>query len=108
LEAQRFVDSRDNMEKVALLQFANKKSLPLGSYEQAAWAFKIALTFNTNKAETHMQIGKIYDEVNDGENAIMYARLAHLLFTKNEKVTKMEESQSFIESLTIKYKDKAS
>lgn len=108
LEAQRFIDSRDDMEKVALLQFADKKGLPLGSYEQAAWAFKIALTFNTNKAETHMQIGKIYDEVNDGDNALMYARLAHLLFKKNKKTTKTEEAQNFIESLTIKYEDKAS
>jgi hypothetical protein len=108
LEAQRFIDSRDDIEKVALLQFANKKGLPLGSYEQAAWAFKIALTFNTNKAETHMQIGKIYDEVNDGDNAIMYARLAHLLFKKNKKATEMEEAQTFIESLAIKYEDKAS
>jgi len=108
LEAQRFINSRDDMGKLALLQFANKKGLPLGSYEQATWAFKIALTFNTNKAETHMQIGKIYDEVNDGDNAIMYARLAHLLFKKNKKATKMEEAQNFIESLTIKYEDKAS
>jgi len=108
LEAQRFINSRDDMEKLALLQFANKKGLPLGSYEQAAWAFKIALTFNTNKAETHMQIGKIYDEVNDGDNAIMYAQLAHLLFKKNKKAAKMEEAQNFIESLTIKYEDKAS
>jgi hypothetical protein len=108
LGAQPFIDSRDDMEKLALLQFANKKGLPLGSYEQAAWAFKIALTFNTNKAETHMRIGKIYDEVNDGDNAIMYARLAHLLFKKNKKDTKMKEAQNFIESLTIKYEDKAS
>lgn len=108
LEAQRFIDSRDDLEKVALLQFAQKKGLPLGSYEQAAWAFKIALTFNTEKAETHLRIGKIYDEVNDGDNAIMYARLAHSLFKKNRKTTKMEEAQNFIESLTIKYEDKAS
>jgi hypothetical protein len=108
LEAQRFIDSREDVEKIALLQFASKKGLPLGSYEQAAWAFKIALTFNTNKAETHLEIGKIYDEVNDGDNAIMYARLAHLLFKKNKKDIKMKETQSFIESLTIKYEDKAS
>ncbi len=108
LEAQRFIDSRDDIEKVALLQFANKKGLPLGSYEQAAWAFKIALTFNTNKAETHMRIGKIYDEVNDGDNAIMYSKLAHLLFKKNKNSEKMQEAQNFIESLTIKYEDKAS
>jgi hypothetical protein len=108
LEAQRFIDSRDDIEKVALLQFANKKGLPLGSYEQAAWAFKIALTFNTNKAETHLQIGKIYDEVNDGDNPIMYSKLAHLFFKKNENASKMEETQNFIESLTIKYEDKAS
>ena len=83
--AQPFIDSLDDMEELALLQFANKKGLPLGSYEQAAWAFKIALTFNINKAETYMQIGKIYNEVNDGDNAIMYARLAYLLFKKNKK-----------------------
>jgi hypothetical protein len=85
LGAQPFIDSLDDMEKLALLQFTNKKGLPLGSYEQAAWAFKIALTFNINKAETYMQIGKIYNEVNDGDNAIMYARLAYLLFKKNKK-----------------------
>jgi hypothetical protein len=108
LKAQRFIDSSDDIAKVALLQFANKKGLPLASCEQAEWAFKIALTFNTDKAETHMQIWKIYDEVDDGDNAIMYSKLAHLLYRKNKNSLKMQEAQNFIESLRIKYKDKAS
>jgi hypothetical protein len=108
LAAQRFIDSRDDLEKVALLQYANIKSLPLGSYEQAAWAFKIALRFNTNKGQTHLTIGKIYDEINDGKNAIMYAKLAHLVFRQKKNATKMKETQNFIESLTKKYEDKTS
>jgi len=108
LKAQRFIDSREDLEKLALLQFANQESLPLGSYEQAAWAFKIALNFNTNKGETHLTIGKIYDEINDGKNAIMYAKLAHLVFKKKSNPAKIKEVQNFIESLTIKYEDSAS
>jgi len=108
LAAQRFIDSREDLEKLALLQFANQEALPLGSYEQAAWAFKIALSFNTNKGETHLTIGKIYDEINDGKNAIMYARLAHLVFRQKKNPAKTKEAQSFIESLTKKYEDKAS
>lgn len=108
LEAQRFIDSREDIEKLTLLQFAEENNLPLGSYEQAARAFKIALSFNTNKAETHLTIGKIYDEVNDIENALMYARLAHMLFKKNKNSAKMDEAQNFIESLAINYGDKVS
>ncbi len=108
LAAQRFIDSRDDFEKLALLQFANEEALPLGSYEQAAWAFKIALGFNTNKGETHLAIGKIYDEIQDGNNAIMYAKLAHLVFRQKKNSEKLKETQSFIDSLTKKYEDKAS
>ncbi len=108
LAAERFINSRGDIEKVSLLQFAQKKGLPLGSYEQAAWAFKIALRFNTNKGQTHLTIGKIYDEVNDGKNAIMYAKLAHLVFRQKKNSTKIKETQNFIESLTKKYEDKTS
>ncbi|MEK9628039.1 MAG: hypothetical protein VW455_03360 [Nitrospinota bacterium] len=107
LGAQRFIDSRDDIEKLALLKFANEEALPLGSYEQAAWAFKIALRFN-NKGDTHLTIGKIYDEINDGKNAIMYAKLAHLVFRQKRNSAKIKEAESFIESLSKKYGDKTS
>jgi len=51
----------------------------------------------------HLEIGKIYNEVNDGDNAIIYSKLAHLLFKKNKNFSKMQEALNFIESLTIKY-----
>ena len=51
----------------------------------------------------HLKIGKIYNEVNDGDNAINYPKLAHLLFKKNKYSLKMQEALNFIESLTIKY-----
>lgn len=103
LETQRFIDSQDSLKKLTLLKFSNQKNLYLGSYEQATWAFKIALSFNRNKGETHLAIGKIYDEISDGENAIMYARLAHLVFSKKKNKAKMQETQSFIESLEKNY-----
>ena len=108
LAAHRFIDSRDDLEKLALLQFANRKDLPLGSYEQAAWAFKIALSFNRSKGETHLTIGKIYDEINDGKNAIMYAKLAHLVFKQGKDKAKIQEAENFIEALSKKYADKTS
>ena len=106
LETQRFIDSLDDLEKLALLTFSNQNNIHLGSYEQAAWAFKIALTFNRNQGETHLTIGKIYDEISDGKNAIMYARLANLVFIKKNNQAKMQEAQSFIESIEKKYDDK--
>ena len=106
LETQRFIDSLDDLEKLALLKFSNQNNLHLGSYEQAVWAFKIALSFNRNQGETHLTIGKIYDEISDGKNAIMYARLANLVFIKKNNQAKMKEAQSFIESLEKKYGDK--
>ena len=106
LETQRFIDSLDDLEKLALLKFSNQNNIHLGSYEQAVWAFKIALSFNRNQGETHLTIGKIYDEISDGENAIMYARLADLVFIKKNNQAKIQETQSFIESLEKKYGDK--
>ena len=106
LETQRFIDSLDDLEKLALLTFSNQNNIHLGSYEKAVWAFKIALTFNRNQGETHLTIGKIYDEITDGKNAIMYARLANLVFIKKNNQAKMQEVQSFIESLEKKYDDK--
>jgi len=106
LETQRFIDSLDDLEKLALLKISNQKNLHLGSHEHAAWAFKISLDFNRNQGETHLTIGKIYDKISDGENAIMYARLANLVFIKKNNQTKIQEAQSFIESLEKKYGDK--
>ena len=51
----------------------------------------------------HLEIGEIYNEVNDGDNAIIYSKLPHLLFIKNKNSSKMQEAQNLIESLTIKY-----
>ena len=106
LETQRFIDSLDDLEKLALLKFSNQNNLHLGSYEQAAWAFKLALSFNRNQGETHLTIGKFYDEISDGKNAIMYARLANLVFIKKNNEAKIKGVQSFIESLEKKYGDK--
>ena len=106
LETQRFIESLGDFEKMALLKISNQKNLHLGSYEQATWAFKIALSFNRNQGETHLTIGKIYDEISDGKNAIMYARLANLVFIKKNNQAKIKEAQSFIESLEKKYGDK--
>ncbi len=106
LEAQHFMDSQEgNEERQTLLNFSEEKELLLGSYEQAAWAYKLALTFNQKSARTHLKIGRIYDEMEDGENALMYAKLAHQIFKRDHKSSELEEAQSFIESLTSKYED---
>lgn len=59
LEAQRFMNSQtDTEERQNLLDLSDNGDLLLGSYEQAAWAYKLALTFNRKNAETHLKIGK--------------------------------------------------
>jgi len=105
LEAQRFMDSQtDAEERQKLLDLSNNEGLVLGSYEQAAWAYKLALSFNRKNAKTHLKIGKIYDEMKDGRNALMYAKLAHQIFKRNHNSSQLEETQSFIDLLTTKYK----
>jgi hypothetical protein len=70
LEAQRFMDSKkDGMNRQELLNSPDNQDLFVGSFEQAAWAYKLALAFNHKSAETHLKIGKIYDEMQDGKNA---------------------------------------
>jgi tetratricopeptide (TPR) repeat protein len=108
LEAQRFMDSQmDDEEKQHLLDLSKNGDLVLGSYEQAAWAYKLALNFNHRSAETHLKIGKIYDEMKDGQNALMYAKLAHQIFKRNHNSSQMKETQSFIDLLTTKYKNQS-
>ena len=106
LEAQRFMDSqKDENERQKLLDLSGNRDLLLGSYEQAAWAYKLALTFNHQKAETHLKIGKIYDEMEDGINALMFANLAHQIFKRSRNSNQMKETQSFINALTAKYEN---
>ena len=97
----------DDEEKQNLLDLSENGDLVLGSYEQAAWAYKLALNFNHRSAETHLKIGKIYDEMKDGQNALMYAKLAHQIFKRNHNSSQMEETQSFIDLLTTKYKNQS-
>jgi hypothetical protein len=52
-----------------------------------------------------LKIGRIYDEMEDGKNSLMYVKLAHQIFKKAHKSSEMHETQAFIESLTTKYKD---
>jgi hypothetical protein len=66
----------------------------------------LALAFNHKSAETHLKIGKIYDEMQDGKNALMFANLAHQIFKRNHKSSQMDEAQSFIDQLTAKYENK--
>ncbi len=108
LEAQRFMDSQmDDEEKQNLLDLSENGDLVLGSYEQAAWAYKLALDCNHRSAGTHLKIGKIYDEMKDGQNALMYAKLAHQIFKRNHNSSQMKETQSFIDLLTTKYKNQS-
>lgn len=107
LEAQRFINSqKDDEERQKIFDLSDNENLVLGSYEQAAWAYKLSLTFNNKSAETHLKIGKIYAEMGDGRNALMYAKLAHQIFKKHDNSKQMEETQTFIEKLIAKYKDK--
>ena len=108
LAAQRFMDSaRDPEERQKLLDLSDNGDLLLGSYEQAAWAYKLALNFNHRSAETHLKIGKSYDEMEDGRNALMYTKLAHQIFKRNHNSRQMEATQSFIDLLTTKYENKS-
>ena len=108
LEAQRFMDSqKDENERQKLLDLSGNRDLLLGSYEQAAWAYKLALTFNHQKAETHLKIGKIYDEMEDGKNALMFANLARQIFKRSHKSNQLKETQSFIDTLNAKYENKS-
>ena len=107
LEAQRFINSKkDEGERQKIFDFSESQNLILGSYEQAAWAYKLSLSFKHKSAEAHLKIGKIYAEMGDGQNALMHAKLAHQIFKKRDNSKQMEETQSFIKMLTSKYKDK--
>ena len=60
-----------------------------------------------NPDQKTILLEQVYDEIKDWENAIMYARLAHLVFMKGNDKAKMQEAKSFIEALEKKYGDKA-
>lgn len=107
LEAQLFISSqKDDEERQKIFDLSDNEDLLLGSYEQATWAYKLSLTFNHKSAETHLKIGKIYAEMGDGRNALMHAKLAHKIFKKHDNSKQLEQTQTFIEMLTTKYKDK--
>ena len=104
LEAQHFMDSIEtDEERQGLLSLSFDRDLYLGSYEQAAWAYKLALNFNKKNGPIHLKIGKIYDEMGDGINALMYAKLAQKLFRKNHNSKELQKTQSLIERLNAKY-----
>jgi hypothetical protein len=108
LEAQRYMDSKtDNEERQNLLKLSDQKGLLLGGYEQAAWAYKLALTFDRKNPATHLKIGKIYDEMEDGPNALMFTKLAHKIFKRGRNSSQIEETQTLIDTLTAKYEDKS-
>ena len=108
LEAQHFINSqKDEEERQKIFDFSDNQNLILGSYEQAAWAYKLSLTFNHKSAETHLKIGKIYAEMGDERNALMYAKLAHQIFKRHDNSKQMEETQTFINMLTSKFKNKS-
>jgi len=43
----------------------------------------------------------------DGQNALMYAKLAHQIFKRNHNSSQMKETQSFIDLLNTKYKNQS-
>lgn len=108
LEAQRFISSqKDAKDRQKILALSENQEFLLGSYEQAVWAYKLSLTFNHKSAETHFKVGKLYDEMGDGINALMHAKLALQIFKRHDNSRQMEETLAFIETLTKKYKTKS-
>jgi hypothetical protein len=108
LEAQRFISSqKDAKDRQKILSISENQEFLLGSYEQAAWAYKLSLTFNHKSAETHFKVGKLYDEMGDGVNALMHAKLALQIFKRDDNSRQIEETLAFIEILTKKFKIKS-
>ena len=108
LEAQRFISSqKDAKDRQKILALSENQDFLLGSYEQAAWAYKLSLTFNHKSAETHFKVGKLYDEMGDGVNALMHTKLALQIFKRRDNSRQIEETLAFIEILTKKYKIKS-
>ena len=99
LESQRFLDSLDSQDRLKLTHYASHSRVTLGSYEQALWTFKMALTRNPNDGDTNFIMGKIFSEIGNTSEALERAKNAEYLFAKNRELERAAETRSFIDSL---------
>ncbi len=56
-----------------------------------------------DNAEAHFVLGEIYDQVNDGANAIIQTRKAEKLYTEQKNIKGMAESRRNLRNLYQKY-----
>jgi tetratricopeptide (TPR) repeat protein len=99
LESQRFLDSLDSQDRLKLTNYASHSRVTLGSYEQALWTFKMALSRNPNDGDTNFLMGKIFSEIGNTNEALERAKNAEYLFAKNHELERAAETRSFIDSL---------
>ncbi|GEM_PF-3309620 len=99
LKSRKFLDSLPPVENLALLKFADLSKTILGSYETAIWAYNSILQNNPLDGQTNLELGKVYEEIENKSYAGFHFRRAEYVFTANNQFQKAVEAKERIKSL---------
>ncbi len=77
--------------------------LVLGGFQAALFAFKTALWLNPEDPDTTITISRIYDTLEDGQNAVNYLERARALYEKNRQLTQARAAVIKRQALIRKY-----
>ncbi len=97
LEAQKYLNSLDAKDRNRWLE--DEPTLVMGSHEIAIWAYKMALERRPENGELNLTLGKIYDELDDEENAERHALIAKELFTKSRKASQLDKVEQLLNKI---------
>ena len=75
----------------------------LNRYPEAIEQYEAALQIDPADAKTHQFLGKAYDKIQDGKNAIKSTLIAKKLYLKNNETKAASEANNLLQILFNKY-----
>jgi tetratricopeptide (TPR) repeat protein len=77
-------------------------------YREAIDEFQKSLEHNPDKGATHLNMGLVYDQLNEGRLALAHAQKALALFETEQRPSNRDAAQNLLNRLARKYPDLAS
>jgi len=74
-------------------------------YREAVDEFQESLKHNPDKGTTHFNLGMVYDQLNEGKEAVAHVRKAVECFQKESKSSNITTAQNLLDKLLKKYPD---
>lgn len=106
IESQHYQANLKPDERSKIIEHANHSDTILGNFDMAVWTLKSAVRLNPESGSTHLQLAQLFEEMQEGAEAIHHAKLAEHLFRKKNQKKRAAEAKTLGQTIYKKFTGK--